>query len=60
MRLSELIIAMMIEAEAEETHPFRNIARKCPNLFEAMENSKKWRDHIKHDDDEKPKAFSVE
>lgn len=58
--LSELIIAMMIEANSDESHPFRKIAPKCPNLFEAMKTSKTRRDRIKHKDDEKLPVSSVE
>lgn len=58
--LSELILAMMIEANADETHPFRNIAPKCPNLFEAMKSSKVRRDRIIHKDEEKLPISSVD
>ena len=58
--LSELIVAMMIEANADETHPFRKIAPKCPNLFEAMKSSKTRRDRITHNDEEKLPIPSVD
>ena len=58
--LTELIVAMMIEAAVDASHPFRRIAAICPNLFEAMANSKKWRDHIKHNDEQKPEPLSVD
>jgi hypothetical protein len=49
-QLTELIIAMMIEADASPEHPFRGIAPKCPNLFQAMATAKKRRDVAKHND----------
>ena len=58
--LSELILAMMIEANADATHPFRSIAPKCPNLFEAMKSSKVRRDRIMHNDEEKLPVSSVD
>ena len=46
--LPELVAAHMIQAAAEENHPFRQAADRCPELLPLVQAAKKKRDIFKH------------
>ncbi len=58
--LMELVIASMMEAYVDPSHPFRKIASRCPNLFEVVKESKKKRDKETHNDQQKDPLDTVE
>lgn len=51
--LPELVVAHMFQAAVEEAHPFREAARRCPEILPLVKTSKKTRDIFKHGLDER-------
>lgn len=67
--LPELVAAHMFQAAVEETHPFREVAARCPEILPLTQRSKTARDVFKHgldkraagsrDDVEIPSAYRI-
>lgn len=51
--LPELLAANIIQAITIPKHPFRHIRGACPDIIATVYTSMNYRNHAKHDDDEK-------